>query len=442
MNLRSVCVSLVTIGLWSCGGGTTSGGDAVKTAGGGAGDAKPGDGAVSPAPPMLDVLFVVDNSVSMCKQQSDLSVAVGALVLALGDAGVDLRAAVVTTDGLSESERGAFHCALPKPFPPNCLEREPCVCLDDADCVEALGAGWVCEPPSQGAQYLTNANGSVNASCRYSCTTDEECTAKFGPAAECVAPGGDLSLRGCLLPPPVDGCPSDVPCTVSSADGTLDQLRCLMVPGALQDKNPQLEQGLIAGVWALDRTPAPGAPDRAAQATAFLREGAWLLVVFVSDEEDCSLGSASLVLELWQVCGLQGDTGSGGPLVPVSDLVTAYQSLGAPGKVLVAAIVGDVLTDAVGDLQCGVVGQSCPAGDDACHAAAANSYFESKGGPGPLAKSSYVCGGSNGQADLGARYIALIEAFGEDGFLGNICTSFQETTAALGAFVVDRITAE
>ena len=109
---------------------------------------------------------------------------------------------------------------------------------------------------------------------------------------------------------------------------------------------------------------------------------------------------------------------------------------------LVAAIVGDVLTDAGGDLQCGVVGQSCPAGAAACRADAAERYRKSKGGPGPLAKNSYVCGGPNGRADLGARYIALIEAFGEDGHLGNVCHTFKETTAALGAFVIQRVTVQ
>ena len=220
MRLPGALYALAALVVWSCGGGATDGVDSVKTAGSAAGDAKAADDAASPAPPMLDVLFVVDNSVSVCQEQSDLSLAVGALAQALGDAGVDLRAAVVTTDGLSESERGAFHCALPKSFPPNCMERESCACLDDSDCAKALGAAWKCEPPSQGARYLTNANGSVNSSCRISCETDEQCIAQFGSRARCVAPGGDLSSGGCLSPPPVDGCPSDLPCTVSSADGT------------------------------------------------------------------------------------------------------------------------------------------------------------------------------------------------------------------------------
>jgi hypothetical protein len=451
--MRSSTLALLSaLSLAACGdGGSAAPADVAASTDTGGSPANDTDGASSVAPVLLDILFVVDSSVSMAPEQRELMLSADSFVAALGAEHIDLRAAVVTMDALSASESGAFHCTAAPALPPNSLERVSCPCLEDSECTDALGAGYVCEPPGQGAQYLENANGSVNSTCRFRCESDSDCEVEFGAGAVCKAPGNDQTLRGCLLPLPTDGCPDELPCSVSSEGGNLGDLRCLMAAGALQDVNPQLEQGLKTGAWALDPTPEAGAPDRSAQATAFRRDGAWLLVVFVTDEEDCSIaaevpapyGSSSggLLAEYRQTCGVLGDTTAGGPLEPVSAYVDAYQSLGDPDKVLVAAIAGDVLSGEAAQLQCGTVGKSCPAGDQACYDEAAQSYRESKQAPGPLAQNTYICAGPTGHADLGSRYFELVEAFGERGFRGNVCDGITGNTDALATFVVARLTA-
>ena len=76
---------------------------------------------------MVDVLFVVDNSGSMCEEQGNLSRAVAAI--AAGLQSHDFRFAVVTTD-MRSAERGRFltappadsisNCANPVPLPDDC----------------------------------------------------------------------------------------------------------------------------------------------------------------------------------------------------------------------------------------------------------------------------------------------------------------------------------
>ena len=430
----------------------------------------------------LDILWVIDNSVSMCQEQNALADNINEFIQKItGFVNVDVRLAVVTTDGLSEKERGKFHHELPKQFPPNCLERRVEVCLSDADCLSALKnkvptpAKWGCEPPSQGAVYLTNANGSVNSACRFTCSdnttpasSSPQCKAEFDAQAtestyQCIAPGGDLSLRGCIKPPAVQGCPSDLPDWVDAERaeerGTTvaDLFGCMAVVGALQDKNPQLEQGLVTASLALD----VNGPN-ANQAKGFLRPDAYQVIIFVSDEEDCSVSDAmpakfkkngTLVAEAWQVCGLLGDTdGKGpagdnikdseyvpktwkdssgkGPLEPVSTFINQLRSINSdPSRVLVAAIVGGVVVTSDGKPSpsgdpTGVL--KCPQenGQDLaeCEEERIKSYLKSKGGPGPLAKNTYVCESPVGQADYGGRYLQVVKAFGKNGVATNICS--------------------
>ena len=451
------------------------------------------------AAPMLDVLLVVDNSVAACQEQNGLAAHIEALVDPITvTLGADVRLAVVTTDGLSEKERGRFHHELPKQFPPNCLERRVVPCLSDGECAKWLTdevpnpSKWVCEPPSQGATYLTNANGSVNSACRFLCTDQElpasassQCAAELGvPIASstyhCVAPGGDLSLRGCLEPPAIQGCPSELP-EWADADRATDlgltvaELSgCMSVVGALQDKNPQLEQGLRTASLALD-VHGPNAD----QAKGFLRAGAYQLIVFLSDEDDCSASEdmppayghdGFLRTEFWGICSLLGDTdGLGplgedlatsdllpawrrdpsgkGPLVPVHTYVDALRGINAdPSRVLVAAIVGGVMRTADGlpaPASDPLAALKCPltAGQDLeeCEAERIEAFYRSKAGSGPLAKGSYICGGPQGLADYGGRYLQLVEAMGANGFAGIVCEDPAPTLAALGAFVVQHL---
>jgi len=74
----------------------------------------------------------------------------------------------------------------------------------------------------------------------------------------------------------------------------------------------------------------------------FLRPDAWLAVVFVSDEEDCSdQDDNPLSLNDTKKCRFLTDN-----LIPVSELAQSYRSLTAdPARVLVASVVGDAQID-------------------------------------------------------------------------------------------------
>lgn len=491
-----------------------SGGVAEKATEGGssAGDAGGGDvGGAPDGPHALDLLFVVDGSITMARHQSALAFSINALVDGLAAAGqVDLRAAVVTMDALSASQQGRFHHEPPKAFPPNSAERFASACLSDATCAEAMAespdpGSWVCEPPPLADRLWTN-NGAPLAACRYRCETAADCTAAFGRGAldvvwQCVAPGGDQMLRGCLRSAALPGCPEVLPAVADAAAAASlglsvpELLRCLLVIGAAQDKNPQLEQGLRTAVLALDVAGPNGE-----QAAAFLRPEAWQLVVFVSDDEDCSVAGQTpdgpwlLPGESWGRCRTLGDTdgkgprgepleppGTVGPLEPVDSFASALRNINPdPSRVLVAALVGDVVftrddlpsadSDPLAALVCpdehdpesippceGASAEDClecpdafsppgapPCEDGAiedCYERKVDSYYCSLQLPCSGAGATYVCAGPTGWADLGNRYLRLVSAFGDKGFRGNICVDFEENLAALAAFVVRHLDA-
>jgi hypothetical protein len=355
--------------------------------------------------------------------------------------------AVVTTDALTDTESGRFHCALPPPFPPNCLEEIVYPCLSDDDCTGEFGPDWVCKKPPLGVQYQTNANGSLNSTCRYKCTDDAGCMDAFSQdpseVFQCIKPGGDPDAAGCLQPPNVADCPTDLPCVVSTADGTLDELACTLVVGALQDKNPQLEQGLKAAVWALASDNASCAPNNVEQAEAFLRPDAHVLVVFVSDEDDCSLACDEEVMAVqFSQCGCLDDADHGGPLEPVGDLADDLRSAAAdPSQILVAAIVGGVLVtpSATGGAL------TCPdpafATTEACVESKEAAFVDSKCCNGPYCANTYVCSSDLGKADLGSRYHAFAAEFSDNGFVANLCdpAGLGDTLDSVATWVLSRL---
>lgn len=416
----------------------------------------------------LDILWVIDNSGSMCQEQNALAANVDAFLGTIGSLiDVDPRLAVVTTDALTESERGRFHHEAATSFPPGCAAAVVEKCLTDDDCANALAGKvkdpslWRCKPPSQGASGLTNPNGSLNSMCRLICQTDADCAVELDGQHKCTP--FDAKLHVCLAPPDVAGCPAVLPDFVdeevaASMGSTVSEVfRCMAIVGALSTQSAQFEQGLRTATLALD----VNGPN-AAQAKGFLRPDAYQVVIFLSDEEDCSTSDhmpasfvkdGSLQLEARQLCGLLGDTdGKGplgedlaqspyppsnwrdpsgrGPLEPVGTFVNALRAINSdPSRVLVAGIVGDVVMSpdgnpAKGDPTGALV---CPttAGQDLemCYAERVDAYLRSKGAPGPSAKSSYVCQSAVGQADWGGRYLKLVSAFGRNGVATNICNA-------------------
>lgn len=92
----------------------------------------------------------------------------------------------------------------------------------------------------------------------------------------------------------------------------------------------QMEKGIDAAYTALSEPLVSSVND------GFLRDGAYLSIIYVSDENDCTdhgaLGNPSDA----EVCYEQSDK-----LVPVHDLIDAYKTLKSNGdRILVSAIVG------------------------------------------------------------------------------------------------------
>jgi len=403
----------------------------------------------------LDILWVIDNSVSMCQEQNSLSGNIDTFLDGFQGFNVDLRMGVVTTDGLSAKGnatgligQGRFSSEPATLWPANCLERKYNIpCVSDEECGH-LGEKWICEEVfNNDASRLYNTNGSANSRCRYFCDTDEECQAEFDSAeAECFAPGGDQEARGCLIPPNTADCAQlttdlgleELPPFVSSKEDTLGLFHCLATVGASQEKPPQLEQGMNAAIWALDRNPDPGAPDNSEQAKAFMREDAYLIIVFVSDENDCSLApGVSLLVDDHPKCDCLLDvdhptpdvpnthwhkTNAKGPLLPVSTAANQLKALKEDSsRVLIASIVAGVLVDGSGD------DLTCPSGGTEteilqCVEAQEEAYYEAKCTThGIYAPATFVCNSASGLGHHGSRYLELVARFEDQGFEANIC---------------------
>ncbi|MFH1531650.1 MAG: hypothetical protein ABIK09_13065 [Pseudomonadota bacterium] len=236
-------------------------------------------------PPKLDVLWVIDNSASMCQEQRGLVEHLQDFIDALpAEVAGDLRMAVTTTDVLKG--QGVFSEVTATHYPMACSETRILPCVEDSQCQAQLGEPWICNPPptTGGGVLLENKNGSLNSSCTYICETDHQCCGAFCPAGNCgectqtcVAPGGGSDVdRNCVAQPLA--CEGETPGDWSA------WARCHLQPGADQSFTAGLESGIKAAWMALD-------PEdlNAAQAGAFLRPDASLLIVFVSDEDDCSI---------------------------------------------------------------------------------------------------------------------------------------------------------
>jgi len=247
-----------------------------------------GCGGTCPACPTmkLDVLWVVDNSSSMCHEQRGLVEHLQDFVGELPpEVLTSMNMAVVTTDVIKGN--GVFHEGVAEQFPNACAEREVLACTDDIGCQDAFGAGWACNPPPDdlvGGGLLTeNLNGSLNSSCTYVCESDHECCSTFCPAGicgdcthQCVAPWDGEQAKNCVAQP--------LPCEDESPGDWIAWARCHLQVGADQSFTANLESGLKSAWLALD----PDGPN-ATQSAGFLRPDAHLLIVFATDEDDCSI---------------------------------------------------------------------------------------------------------------------------------------------------------
>jgi len=362
--------------------------------------------------PMLDVIVVVDGSSSMCDEQRALAGPLEALALDLQAVGGDIRFAVTTPDLACEPSEittggGRFNTAPATEFPPPCQLRHPHECFDDATCAETFGddgGEWSCRHPNTEA-CLVNPNGSINSSCVRHCQTDEECVAATGDdRAVCQKPSGNAYDWGCMIPPPAATCPAEIQVGLRSWLGTneLDSAACLTTVGVNQEKCFKYEQGLGAAWAAID----PNGPNWF-QSDDFLRPEANLMLVFVSDEDDCTVADGQEIDEDdYDTCALLGDTDAGGPLVPIAEMVQRFQLLKDGKTVIVGTISGDSLAE-----------------DPAAREAERQAYASSKTDAKTCFHQTSICDSALGKADYGARYFAFAEAFGDDGVVANICAA-------------------
>ncbi len=401
----------------------------------------------------IDFLWVVDNSSSMCEEQVALTDNFKAFSTILAENfDIDPRVAVVTPDmqctsveAKGKSTKGVFSTLPADGFPPGCQARAPVACTtsaqcDGLDCTLFGKCGdqgtWTCRK-AQNASCVVNPNGSINTTCRRDCDTDLECQQLFDdPRYICQKLSGSPADWGCLLPPSTSNCPATVGPVLDLS--TIDQFGCLATVGVNQHQCFAYEQGLRGALTALERE-GPNkkyigctvADEKAGKCKRFLRDEAYLVIVFVSDEDDCS-SDVQIPEDKYDQCGLLADQTQGGPLIPVNHYVNRFKSLKSdPARVIIAAISGDALpgeplmskidlsTDEpyCADLEENVVQETMTDVE-----AARECFVRSKGNDFICHHTTTICTSSSGQADWGRRYQQLAERFGDNGVFENICS--------------------
>ena len=252
------------------------------------------------------------------------------------------------------------------------------------------------------------------------CATAGECDSRLVDAAQgaacladpdackykCLLPSADPANSGCVLRAATADCPTELPSFLTPEDASL--LNCVTTVGAEQHNNASLEQGLATGLLALE-----SAGPNFEQAGSFLRKDAELLVVFVSDEEDCSTAEGKVLQkEEFGTCLCLPDSDNGGPMWPVQSLVGRYRALKAdPEQVHVAVIVGDSLASDPEEVS----------QDRLAYRQSKCSMCVNPEDAHPLLFNTYICNSKAGKADLGLRFIEFADSFGDNGTRFNVC---------------------
>ncbi len=301
-----------------------------------------------PGRPRVDYLFVVDDSGSMCEEQAALALAFERVAAMLWSAH-DFRVAVVSTDGRTpDYAHGAFLRRPAEPVPAlNCNgpDGDP-VAPDTADCAELIDAGGL-------PTILTRA-------------------------------------------------------AARSADELAHQFRCLATLGTNGD-------GFEKGLESMRRALSCDGPNRShfasccdenmyrpegCEAPEFLRPDADLVVVFLSDEDDCS-DTPSDEIDRSDNSNCEWDRQK---LVPVTDYADFLDALKpAPRRQIgVAPIVGRQLVTSGGDLarfEPGVPSDACDEDDFDVDACCPDGRCKGRVRP--------SCSSGAGDAFAGHRYIEL-----------------------------------
>ncbi len=393
--------------------------------------------------------------------------------------------------------------------------------------------GWRCLGPKGTA--ATNGNCSLNTSCRANCSDVQghsDCRKAFEPdvpadqqTVRCVVPGGgsDTSNAVCIFPPPTASCPQPDKIPPVLSGDALALFPCIAMVGSAQTAESTFEGGLRAAWMALDpKGPNSDAkacvahlrsccvdggdwckfdanPGKCAAATetwckpletagagqyqTFVRPGALLVLVFVSDDDDCSiapqlnpLDATVITKEGWSSCQIAGDTaGTNAALNEASCEVARAQdaNVTCPSD----CQPGSTATDAAGKAKCAdgcadgsaaqaacqqkhqaaaaattkkhaaiapvetyrslllglkanpkdvmvvaIVGDSLAPSDAARHGDRVAYYRSTMQDKAP-GQSPYICGSAAGEARPGTRYVELANSLGEHGHVHNLCSS-------------------
>ena len=248
----------------------------------------------------LDFLWVIDNSTSMCQEQQALARSFDQFAEMLKTyLNADIRVAVTNMrldcDFVKETASA---------YPIVCREAKSHACLGEMDCKKEFGAGWDCDCHNCVASDLYLVNGSVSSDCIFRCQDETDCCGEFcfvdecGPDESCLESkcseaaeeclfecrntGNWESESGCVMMPDTADCPSNVPTVLTM--NNLDMFKCNASTPLEQDFETSFERGLLSGWCALD--PEGRNADAAA---GFIRDDAYLVLIFVTDEEDCSI---------------------------------------------------------------------------------------------------------------------------------------------------------
>jgi len=262
--------------------------------------------------------------------------------------------------GIAAAEKALWPCLTNSHCAPNKALAAPASCGSaSADsCPKSLIAGrklppgpvgWRCKAPASASQ-LFNTNCSVNSHCIATCKTDADCRQTFQPhlpaseqTAVCKPMSGQPNF--CEVLPPTAHCPpaNKLPGVITNQ--TLDLFPCVASVGLAQSQEAAFEGGFRA-VWEALNPDGPncsydacvkavakvckhcaaatatwcGPLKNAAscQNTKLLRPDAWLLIVFVSDDDDASLrhdldprDKSVVTREQWAVAQTLGDSLAG-----------------------------------------------------------------------------------------------------------------------------------
>jgi hypothetical protein len=330
----------------------------------------------------LDMLWVVDNSGSMCQEQKTLRDNFNLFISKLDETNLDFHIGVTTTDMNPDyvlepvASPGKFQ-STPQPVPG--FDRS-CHTAVDATTGQSIPGNYA--PITDAVAAAVKCMASPDNSLLNPSNADIECALYATPQGCSIARAGCGGANPACTPEDLFPDPSSyraIPKVLRSDDykngAALDVQRlqddfgCMALVGT---RGYGIEKGLSAAVAAVGRDTTGGAVDLLdADATAanygLIRQNARFAVVFVTDENDCS-HDGSLREDTacgGDVCEFANKEGVDSPLVPPEELkdqlmANLRDTKGDPGfgeaDVLVASIhgnfkryTGDVPTDA----QCG-----------------------------------------------------------------------------------------